>query len=47
MVVKNIEETKTIVDSWEDKFKFDDLAFGNAVYDKVQVKIREVQKIKK
>ena len=45
--VKNTEVARTLIESWKHSHKFDDLAFGNAVYDKVQVKIREVQKIKK
>ena len=36
-IVRNIEETKAIVESWKDKNKFDDLAFGNSEYGKVKV----------
>ena len=35
------------IESWKDADKFDDLAFGNSVYNEVQVKIREVWKIKR
>ena len=43
--VKNTEVARSLIESWKDAHKFDDLAFGNAVYDEVQVKIREVKKI--
>ena len=43
--VKNTEVARSLIESWKDAHKFDDLAFGNSVYDEVQVKIKEVQKI--
>jgi hypothetical protein len=43
--VKNTEVARSLIESWKDAHKFDDLAFGNSVYDQVQVKIKEVQKI--
>ena len=45
--VKNTEVARTLIESWKDAHKFDDLAFGNSVYDEIQVKIREVKKIKR
>ena len=45
IVVRNIEKPKAIVESWKDKNKFDDLAFGNSEYGKVKVRILEVQKV--
>ena len=45
IVVRDIEKPKAIVESWKDKNKFDDLAFGNSEYGKVKVRILEVQKV--
>ena len=43
--VKNTEVARSLMESSKESHKFDDLAFGNSVYDEVQVKIKEVQKI--
>ena len=43
--VKDNEVAKALIESWNDMYKFDDLAFRNAVYDKVQVRIHKVKKI--
>ena len=43
VLVNDNEVSKSIVESWKDPYKFDDLAFRSAVYDKIQ--IQEVQKI--
>ena len=40
--VKNTEIATSLIESWKHAHKFDDLGFGNGVYDEVQVKIRDV-----
>ena len=45
VLVNDNEVSKSIVESWKDPYKFDDLAFRSAVYDKIQIRIQEVQKI--
>ena len=43
--VNNNVVSKTLIESWKLQRNFDDLAFRNAVYDKIQVRIHEVKKI--
>ena len=45
VIFKDNEVAKTLIESWNYRNKFDDLAFRHAVYDKVQVRIQKVQKI--
>ena len=45
LIVKNNDVAKNLIESWRDKYKFDDLAFRHAVYDKIQVRIQGVKKI--
>ena len=45
VLVNDDEVAKTLIESWKDPYKFDDLAFRRAVYDKIQIRIQEVQKI--
>ena len=40
--VKNCEIARKVLESWKDRYKFDDLAFRSAVYGKVNVRILEV-----
>ena len=42
---KNNNEIATkIVGSWNEPYEFDDLAFKNAVYGIIKIKVKEVQK---
>ena len=45
VVIKNCERSRSVIESWTDRYKFDDLAFNGAVQDKINVTIREVQKL--
>ena len=45
VVIKNCESSRSVIESWTDRYKFDDLAFNGAVRDKINVRIREVQKL--
>ena len=45
IIVKDNEVDKTLIESWNYRNKFGDLAFRHAVYDKVQIRIQKVQKI--
>ena len=45
VIVKNDDVAKNLIESWKDQYKFDDLAFRHAVYDKIQVRIQKVKKI--
>ena len=45
VIVKDNEVAKTLIESWNYRNKFDDLALRHVVYDKVQVRIQKVQKI--
>ena len=45
VVIRNCEVSQNILESWKNRYKFDDLAFGNAVYGKVNVRILEVVKL--
>ena len=46
VIVKNVEVAKSVIEGWKNPYKFDDLAFRHAVYDKVQARVQEVQKIR-
>ena len=41
--IMNNEESKSIVESWKESHKFDDLAFRGAIRNKKNVKIREIK----
>ena len=43
--VRSTEVAKNVIESWKDRFKFDDLAFGNSVYGVVRVRVFEVHKV--
>ena len=43
--IRNCEVSQNVVESWKNRYKFDDLAFGNAVHGKVNVRILEVVKL--
>ena len=43
--IRNCEAAKSVVLSWKNKYKFDDLAFRSAVYGIVRVRILEVQEV--
>ena len=52
MSIQNCDVAKDILESWKEKYKFDDLAFRNAVYGtgmenirRVNVRILEVKKL--
>jgi hypothetical protein len=45
VIVRDKEVAKTIIEGWREPHKFDDLAFRKAVYGKIRVRIREVQKL--
>ena len=45
VVVRDLDQAKSVVESWKEKSKFDDLAFKNAEYGKVRVRILEVNKV--
>ena len=40
--VKKCEIARKVIESWKERYKFDDLAFRSAVYGKVNVRILEV-----
>ena len=43
--VKNSDIATSVIDDWHYPHNFDDLAFGNSIRDKQQVKIREVRRL--
>ena len=45
VIVRDVEMAQKVIENWKQPHMFDDLAFGNAVYGIVIVKIREVQKL--
>ena len=45
VVVKDSEVTTKIIEEWNELYNFDDLAFTRAVYDRVQIVVRGVQKL--
>ena len=45
IAVKNIEVARDIIESWNLNHMFDDLAFKNAVYGKIKINIKEVNRI--
>ena len=45
IVIRNCEDSQNVVESWKNRYKFDDLAFGNAVHGIVNVRILEVVKL--
>ena len=45
LVVRDLDQAKRVVESWKNKSQFDDLAFKNAEYGKVRVRILEVNKV--
>ena len=45
--VKNSDIATNVIDDWHYQHNFDDLAFGNSIRDKQQVKIREVRRLMK
>ena len=45
VVIRNIEASQKVVESWKNRYEFDDLAFGNAVHGVVNVRILEVVKL--
>ena len=44
-VIRNCEASQKVVESWKNRYEFDDLAFGNAVHGVVNVRILEVVKL--
>jgi hypothetical protein len=40
--VKNCEISRKVIESWKDRYEFEDLAFRSAVYGKINVTILEV-----
>ena len=45
LVVRDLDQAKRVVESWKNKSQFDDLAFKNAEYGRVRVRILEVNKV--
>ena len=45
VLIKKCENSKAVVESWKKRHNFDDLAFHRAVYDKINVRNREVQRL--
>ena len=45
ILVRNVEMANKVIENWKQPHMFDDLAFGNAVYGVVRVRIREVNKL--
>ena len=44
--VKNNVTALSVIEDWRHQSNFDDLAFGNAIRDKQQVRIKEVSRVK-
>ena len=44
--VKNNVTASSVIEDWRHQSNFDDLAFGNAIRDKQQVRIKEVSRVK-
>ena len=42
--VENSATSSSVIEDWKQQNNFDDLAFGNAIRDKLQVRIREVKR---
>jgi hypothetical protein len=45
VLIKDSENSKAVVESWKKRHNFDDLAFHRAVYDKINIRITEVQRL--
>ena len=46
IIVRDNEIAVETVGIWNEPYEFDDLAFKNAVYDEVKIKIKEVKRIR-
>ena len=46
IVVRDDKLATDIVALWNEPYEFDDLAFKNAIYDKIKIKIKEVKRVR-
>ena len=45
VVVEKDEVARNIIEGWNDRFNFDNLAFQNAVYDQIKINVTGVQRL--
>ena len=46
IIVKEEKLARDIIESWKTRYEFDELAFANAVYGKISIKIGEVKRLR-
>ena len=45
VLIKDCENSKSVVESWKERNNFDDHAFHRAVRDKMNIRIKEIQRL--
>ena len=43
--VKKDDVATNIIEGWNDRYNFDNLAFRNAIYDKIKINVTEVKRL--